>query len=152
MVLPHSGPDPAAHARPQTWWDAEGNEHPCYVLRFWFEWATETALWPAKNVARERFGIGPIMPEELPLLEATQRQVRALATWHERALNWEYPPDPGPWRHEECDRFNSAVTALYATIVRELGDTFDVIHAQPEERENPDLDVYLQDPKGFKRA
>jgi len=120
MVLPHPGPDPAAYARLQTWWDAEGNEHPRYVLRFWFEWATETAFWPANDAARERFGMGPIMPEELPLLEAMQRQVRALATWHDSALNWEYPPDPGPWRQEECDRFNSAVTALYATAVREL--------------------------------
>jgi hypothetical protein len=77
MVLPHSGPDPAARARPQTWWDAEGNEHPRSVLHFWFEWATETAFWPANDAARGRFGIGPIMPEELPLVEATQRQVRA---------------------------------------------------------------------------
>ena len=114
MVPPHPRPNPAAHARPQTWWDAEGNEHPCYVLRFWFEWATETALWPAKNVARERFGIGPIMPEELPLLEATQCQVSALATWHDSALNGEYPPDPGPWRQRALGQA-TAVHPRYTT-------------------------------------
>ncbi len=73
MVPPHPGPNPAAHARLQTWWDAEGNEHPCYVLSFWFEWATETACWPANDAARGRLGRGPIMPEEVPLREATQR-------------------------------------------------------------------------------
>lgn len=148
----HPDPDPADHTHPQTWWDAEGNERPRYVLRFWFEWATETAFWPANDAAREHFGIGPIMPERLPLSEPTQHQVRQLATWHDTALNWEYPPDPGPWRQEECDRFNAAVTALYATVVRELGDAYDVINVQPEEREDPDLDAYLRDPKGFKRA
>ena len=33
-----------------------------------------------------------------------------------------------------------------------VGDTFDVIHAQPEEREDTDLVAHLQDPKGLKPA
>jgi hypothetical protein len=74
-----------------------------------------------------------------------------LAEWHDTSLNWDYPPDPGPWRQQECDRFNTAVAELLADIRRELGPTFRVIVRQQPCVEDPDLDAYLADPKGFRR-
>ncbi len=140
------------HQAPQTWWDAEGTERPKYALDFWFEWRSQTAFWPENEAAYGRFGIGEIDPDELPLSEATRRQVRELAEWHDKSLNWDYPPDPGPWRQDECDRFNAAVVELYQTVERELGESFTLTNTQPVLREDPDLDAYLQDPKGFRRA
>jgi hypothetical protein len=70
--------------------------------------------------------------------------------WHDQALNWEYPPDPGPWRQDECERFNQAAKDLLITVRQELGDHFEVIDELVEETEDPDLDAYLRDPKAFK--
>jgi len=58
--------------------------------------------------------------------------VEDLLEWYDQSLNWDYPPNPRPWRQEECDRFNDAVKP-------------------PELMEDPDLDEYLKDPKGFMR-
>lgn len=138
--------------RPPTWWDETGVERPKDVLRFWFEWRSGAALWPANDTTYERFGVGAILLEELPLTPETQRRVRDVADWHDDSLNWEYPPDPGPWREEECARFNAAVRELYATIMRELGDPYEVIFAADELHEDPDLDEYLRDPEGFRRG
>jgi hypothetical protein len=138
-------------SQPPTWWDEHGVERLKYVLRFWFEWRSVTVFWPTNDAAYERFGIGAILPEELPRTPDTQRWVREVAEWHDDSLNWEYPPDPGPWREEECARFNAAVHELYAMVVRELGAPSEVIFAADELHEAPDLDEYLRDPKGFRR-
>jgi hypothetical protein len=74
-----------------------------------------------------------------------------MSQWHDSSLNWDYPPDPGPWRRPECDRFNTAVRGLLEDIRRELDPDFEIINQQDEVREDPDLDVYLADPKGFRR-
>lgn len=139
-------------SQPLTWWDEHGVERPKYVLHFWFEWRSGTAFWPTNDTAFERFGVGEILPEELPLTPETQRRVVEVAEWHDGSLNWEYPSDPGPWREEECARFNAAVRELYTTVVRELGDPYEVIFAADELHEDPDLGEYLRDPKGFRRG
>jgi hypothetical protein len=60
-------------------------------------------------------------------------------------------PDPGPWPQAECDRFNAAALALFEQVAAKLGEEFAVINAQQPVHEDPDLDAYLQDPKGFRR-
>jgi hypothetical protein len=79
------------------------------------------------------------------------KRANELMEWHDQALNWEYPPDPGPWRQEECERFNQAAKDLLADVRQELGKQFEVIDEFVEEKEDPELDAYLQDPKSFKR-
>lgn len=74
-----------------------------------------------------------------------------MAAWHDASLNPAYPPDPGPWRQPECDRFNEAAEALLAAVRAELGDRFEVIDDQPDAAEDPDPDAYLADPAGFRR-
>lgn len=151
MVIMSKNSVPWWESRPPTWWDEHGMEQPKYVLHFWFEWRSGTAFWPANEAARERFGIGPILPEELPLAPETQQRVREIAEWHDASLNWQYPPNPGPWREDECARFNTAVSALYAAAVRELGAPYELIFAADEIHEDPDLDEYLRDPGKFRR-
>lgn len=120
-----------------------------YVLRFFFEWGGG-CLWAGNEAASRDFGPGPI-EAELPLSAATLHRCEELGEWHDSSLNWDYPPDPGPWRQAECDRFNDAVRHLLADIRRELGAEFEVVDRQGEAREDPDLDAYLADPKGFRR-
>jgi hypothetical protein len=119
------------------WWDEAGVERPKYVLRFWFEWLTHTAFWPASDVARAAFGIGPNAVEKLPLSATTRERAREVATWHDLALNWDSPADPGPSDQEECDRFNAAVADLFREVIREVGEAFEVVYAQPPAR--PDV-------------
>ena len=132
--------------------DDQGQRQPTHILRLWFEWGADTAFWPANDVAREHFGIGHFDVDKLPLTEQTRTEVREMAAWHDKALNWEYPPDPGPWREDECARFNSAVRALYDKSAHELGVDYQLIFAAREVHEDSDLDAYLRDPKGFRRA
>ena len=122
---------------------------PLYVIRYWFEWSAP-CFWSADDRTRDRFG-SPIEPESLPLSSTTIEQVHKLIQWHDQSLNWDYPPDPGPWRQNECDRFNCAARELLEACRRELGKDFELIDAYKNIVEDPDLDEYLRDPAGFER-
>lgn len=121
-----------------------------YMIRYWFEWGG-FCFWGMDERTKERFG-NPIEPEDLPLSSATIVQVDELTSWHEQSLNWDYPPDPGPWRQDECDRFNAAAKELLETCRRELANDFELIDAYKNINEDPDLDAYLQNPVEFKRS
>src|SRR5438132_2929084 len=121
-----------------------------YTLRFFFEWGGG-CLWPGNDAAYRDFAFGPydlLRPCPLPLSAETLERCRQTAEWYDTSLNWDYPPDPGPWRQSECERFNEAVRHLLATIRAELGGQFEVIDQQPRAVEDPELDAYLADPKG----
>ena len=123
-----------------------------YVLRFFFEWGGG-CLWSGSEITTQEFGYGPldVVPTRLPLSARVIRQCVDMARWYDASLNWSYPPDPGPWRQPECDRFNVAVKQLLADIRCDLGQQFEVIDEQPELAEDKDLDLYLANPKGFRR-
>jgi hypothetical protein len=91
----------------------------------------------------------PADPARLPLSPATAARIHAMCTWYQEALNWDYPPDPGPWRHEECDRFNREAAILLEAVRGELGDGFKVIDVHSEQREDPRLEEYLRDPTAY---
>jgi hypothetical protein len=123
------------------------NLKPRYKIRFWFEWRGG-CFWSANKEALERFGY-PICPERLPLSPETVARAKELGAWHDTALNWDYPPDPGPWRQEECDRFNSAAKEFFEVVSEELGDEFELVNEQDEINEHPDLDEYLMNPNAY---
>jgi len=108
-------------------------------------------LWADNDPASDAFGIGSIDLRKLPLSEATVQLAKQTIAWHDQALNWDYPPDPGPWRQAECDRFNQASRQLFDRIYQELGPMYEVCYQQPDLVEDPDLDVYLRDPGNFRR-
>ena len=120
-----------------------------YTLRYWFEWSGP-CFWGADDRTRERFGY-PIAAEKLPLRPETMKRAEELVQWHDQSLNWAYPPDPGPWRQDECDRFNQEAKEFLETVRRELGEEFEIVDAFVELHEDPDLDVYVRDPRNFKR-
>jgi hypothetical protein len=123
-----------------------------YKLRFFLEWG-DGCLWAGDDAAQAEFGYGPLDTEDgtLPLSPQTWARCQELAAWHDTSLNAVYPPDPGPWRQSECDRFNEAVKHLLPAVRAELGDRFEVINRQPEVVEDPDLDAFLADPEAFRR-
>jgi hypothetical protein len=126
---------------------------PKYRIHFLIEWGGG-CLWPGNEAAGKDFGLGPydlLEPCPLPLSEEVCRYCKELAAWHDAALNWDYPPDPGPWRQQECDRFNAAGSELLTAIRKELGAAFEVIEAEWKVTEDRDLDAYQADPRAFRR-
>ena len=124
-----------------------------YVLSFYCDW-TWGCLWSENKAAIDAFGLGPF-PDcggDLLLSGETIRLCNAVNEWHATSLNQSYPPDPGPWRQEQCDRLNGAVQELLAAIRNDLGEQFEVIDKQERAVEDPDLDAYLADPKNFRRS
>jgi hypothetical protein len=102
---------------------------PSYILRYFFEWGGG-CLWGGNDTTYRDFGLGPYDLEEpclLPLSHRTLAKCRELADWHDGALNWDSPADPGPWSEAEYARFNAAAVELLAAIQAELGPMFSVL-------------------------
>jgi len=120
-----------------------------YRMRYFFDFGCQ-CLWSANEAANERFGYA-IEMSQLPLPKLTVDRVNEVADWYMKSLNCAYAPDPGPWRQPECDRFNEIARELLDEIRKELGPDFEVVNEQVPMVEDPDLDAYLADPKGFRR-
>jgi len=91
-----------------------------------FEWGGG-CLWCGNKNARDRFGVGPI-EEKLLLTEPTRLELNSLSGWHDKSLNWQYPPDPGPWSSEEHARFEAATLSIQHRLQNELGPEFEVVY------------------------
>ena len=89
-----------------------------------FEWGGG-CLWADSDATRERFEPGPV-EHQLGLDAASLERLDALSAWHDGALNWDYPPDPGPWTPAEYRRFDEAAAAMKDRLERELGPGFRV--------------------------
>lgn len=127
---------------------------PTYELRYFFEWGGG-CLWPGDDASHRDFDLGPYdlrEPCPLPLPPAIVARCRELAEWHDTSLIWDDPACPGPWRQPECDRFDAAAAELLGNIRRALGPAFRVVDGRSPCVEDPDLDAYLADPKGFRRG
>lgn len=121
-----------------------------YRIKFFFDYGSGTCFWSGNAKIKAKFGY-PIKPDELPLSLESIKKVKKFLEWYDQSLNPEYPSDPGRWRQEECNRFNDGVKQLFETVKRELGENFELCQEQPKLMEDPDLDEYLKDPKGFRR-
>jgi len=60
-------------------------------------------------------------PAELPLSEATARELRAWAAWFDTFINMDDPHDSRVVLPEESAAFNQAGRRLWAAVRRELG-------------------------------
>lgn len=97
-----------------------------YRVRLMFEWGGG-CLWCGNNIARDKFSVGPI-ERRLPLSNEVQAMLNELSQWHDTSLNWDYPPDPGPWSADDYARFDAAAAKLLKSIQQELGEEFEVMY------------------------
>ncbi|RKN16535.1 hypothetical protein D7147_22470 [Micromonospora musae] len=118
--------------------------------RFFFDAGSGGVLWPSEPPDQEAYGY-PARLAALPISATLRDELARLAEWYDAALNWDYPPDPGPWRESECRTFNAAVRRAIDRLRIELGDQWFVDDGFEEVHEDPDLDRYLADPAGFRR-
>jgi hypothetical protein len=97
-----------------------------YVIRLMFEWGGG-CIWCGNEAARQQFGVGPI-ENRLPLSPPIRDRLTEMTVWHDTSLNWDYPPDPGPWCSTHRENFEKAACDLLAIIQRELGPEFEVVY------------------------
>lgn len=97
-----------------------------YHLKLMFEWGGG-CLWTANEAALRAFDVGNI-EDQLPLTDETRRRLEELSEWHDTSLNWDYPPDPGPWTPEEEERFERAAAEMLERLRAELGPEFEVVY------------------------
>lgn len=97
-----------------------------YRLRLMFEWGGG-CIWVGDDTTRRQYGVGPI-EDSLPLADETRRKLAEITVWHDLSLNWEYPPDPGPWDAHEYERFEAAAFAMRDHLQSELGDRFSIVY------------------------
>lgn len=97
-----------------------------FRIRLMFEWGGG-ALWCGNEAALARFSVGSI-EDNLPLSATTRVRLAEMTCWHDRALNWDYPSDPGPWQEDEYIEFDDAAHTMLAVIQEELGSEFEVVY------------------------
>lgn len=95
-----------------------------YRIKLLFEWGGG-AIWADSDMARARFGVGPI-EDQLGLSPALRDRLGKLSTWHDGALDWDDPTGNSPWTEEERMRFDEAARLTMRDICRELGPTLDL--------------------------
>ncbi len=117
------------------------------AARFFFDAGSGTVLWGSPG--DDKFAVDL---SELPVSQALRDDLENLAALYDTSLNWDYPPDPGPWREPRCRAFNLAVRQVIQRLRQELGQSWRIHDEFEELHEDPDLDRYLADPAGFKRA
>lgn len=97
-----------------------------YKIRLMFEWGGG-CIWCGNEAALKRFDVGPI-EEKLSLPEIIIQELQTLSTWHDKALDWDYPPDPSPWSQEEFQEFEVAAQSMLTKLQIELGADFEVVY------------------------
>lgn len=122
-----------------------------YRVRFFFDAGSRLCLWHADASTSAEFGHPPD-PELLPVSAATRDMLADLCAEYDTSVNWDYPPDPGPWRQDDCDRFNARVESALRRLRDELEPEWDIVEEFEPVSPDPDLDRYLLDPKAFRRV
>ncbi|MEU9744026.1 hypothetical protein AB0E12_33055 [Micromonospora chersina] len=118
--------------------------------RFFFDARSGGVLWPIEPQDWEVWE-NPVRLDALPISAALRDELTRLVEWYDASLNWDYPPDPGPWREPECQAFNTTVRRALDQLRAELGDQWVIADHFEDVHEDPDLDRYLADPASFRR-
>jgi len=91
------------------------NNHPKYILRFFFDAGSGTCLWSGNDEARSRFGY-PVVIEQLPIGKSLLMELHNLIERYDKSINWDDPGGKSPWCEHETRKFNSASSI----VLREL--------------------------------
>ena len=116
---------------------------------FFFDAGSGTALWAAPQKHDQPHYAVDL--HRLPVSQGLRGELARLVALYDSSLNWDYPPDPGPWREPQCREFNCAVHHVIQRLGAELGPTWEIRDLFQDLHEDPGLDRYLADPSGFTR-
>jgi hypothetical protein len=94
-----------------------------YLLRFFFDYGSESCLWPGNDAARRKFAY-PVDPNGLGLSGDLLARIRTLAACHDTSIDWNDPGGPSPWTVDEQASFEAAAKALLLELRAALGAEF----------------------------
>jgi hypothetical protein len=120
------------------------------AARFLFDAGSGTALWAITPDDQDQRGYAVDL-RRLPVSQPLRDELESLVLLYDTSLNWDYPPDPGPWREPQCREFNQAVYQAIQRLREELGPTWQIHDKFKELHEDPDLNRYLAAPRAFTR-
>jgi hypothetical protein len=94
------------------------------TARFFFDAGSGTLLWAAPADQPE-WGYA-IDLDRLPVGPRLRAELWELVARYDTSLNWEYPPDPGPWQQADHERFAADVRRALARLRAELGPAWHI--------------------------
>jgi hypothetical protein len=97
-----------------------------YRVRFSFDAGAGICLWAANDATRERYGYA-IDAASLPIPESLGQRLVALIADYDSSVNWDYPPDPGPWDPPRESQFQEHATQVLALLRETLGAEYEVV-------------------------
>ncbi|MFC5750537.1 hypothetical protein [Actinomadura rugatobispora] len=93
--------------------------------RFFFDAGSGGVLWAITPEDRDVWGY-PVDLDRLPISRPLREELESLVARYDTSFNWDYPPDPGPWREGEWRQFNEAVRQALGRLRTELGPAWQI--------------------------
>jgi hypothetical protein len=87
------------------------------VLRYFFEYGVDTALWPDHVDSPLGF---PCDSGRLPVSDSTKAEIDRLAKHYQTSLDWDDPGGESPWTRQQCASFNAEARQLLVRLRVEL--------------------------------
>lgn len=87
------------------------------TARFFFDAGSGGVLWLASD---------PADPDLLPISDGLRVELAQLVALYDQSINWDYPPDPGPWTAGECAAFDARARSALARLRSELGPSWTI--------------------------
>jgi hypothetical protein len=122
-----------------------------YYARFCFDAGSGTLLWADGPDTTQVWGYAVDL-RQLPASQALLDDLTGLVAEYDTSRNWDYPPDPGPWREPRCRQFNHDVRQARGRLRAELRSSWQIQDEFRDLHQDPDLDRYLADSAGFRRS
>lgn len=94
------------------------------TARFFFDAGSGTLLW-AVPADQAEWGYA-IDLDRLPVGPELRAELTELVTRYDTSLDWDYPPDPGPWQPADHERFAADVGRALARLRAELGPAWEI--------------------------
>lgn len=97
------------------------------VLRYWYEWMSESPFVPGNAAAVAKYGMGPVDMHALPLSDEVAAEVMGMCEWWLEAVGYDYTLATSEWTKADFEEFWAESDKLLARVREDLGDAYEVI-------------------------